>query len=371
MIENLRLQHFRSYRNESFEFEAGINIVVGPNASGKTNLLEAILVLALGQSYRARDVDLIEFKKPWARLDGLFSPNHNRTLKLTLPGQSLQQVRKIFVLDDKPYRRLKLEQTVPVVIFEPGHLQLLSRGPEYRREFLDDLLSRSQVGYKRLANGYRRALAQRNSLLKRPPRSAQEQLFVWNVRLSDLAGQIVAARAALIEQINKTLGRTYGQIAGKRTKVTLEYQNQLSLEQYSSRLLAKLEASTDLDLRRGFTGVGPHREDFVVYLNRQPALISASRGETRSLVLALKIFELGLIAKARQNSSGILSGQAHDATPIFLLDDVFSELDAARRRALVDHLKDRQTIITTTDADAVMEYFAKDSQNLIALTAKR
>lgn len=360
MIENLRLKNFRSYQDESFEFEDGINIVVGPNASGKTNLLEAILVLAEGSSYRARDVDLIAFNKPWARLDGLFSANHSRTLKLVKPsplqGQSLQQIRKEFMLAGKSYRRLGLEQMVPVVIFEPGHLQLLVRGPDYRRDWLDDLLARSQLGYKRLAASYRRALAQRNRLLKNSPAAARDQLFVWNVRLSDLAGQIATVRAELVADINKTFSRTYGQIAGKSTKALLDYQNQFRLENYASCLLAKLEASQDLDFQRGFTAHGPHREDFTVYLNKQPALISASRGETRSLVLALKIYELGLIGKAR------------DTEPIFLLDDVFSELDGARRRALVDHLKDRQTIITTTDADAVMEYFARSSQNLIALT---
>ncbi len=378
MIENLRLQNFRSYKDASFEFEGGVNIVVGPNASGKTNLLEAILVLAQGGSYRARDADLIQFNKPWVRLDGLFVPGGSRTLKLTrtaLQGRSLQGVSKQFVLADQPHRRLSLEQTVPVVIFEPGHLQLLSRGPDYRRDWLDDLLARSQVGYKRLINSYRRALAQRNALLKKPARAAADQLFVWNVRLSDHAGQGAAARATLVEQINKGLSRTYGQIAGpvessasgrrrpvgafhragRRAKLAITYQNQFSLSNYSSRLLAKLEASTELDLRRGFTAHGPHREDFTIELNRQPAPISASRGEVRSLVLALKIFELGLIAKAR------------DAAPIFLLDDVFSELDGSRRRALVAHLRDHQTIITTTDADAVMEYFAA-SQNLIALT---
>ncbi|HEX2558114.1 MAG TPA: hypothetical protein VHK86_07310, partial [Nitrososphaera sp.] len=112
----------------------------------------------------------------------------------------------------------------------------------------------------------------------------------------------------------------------------------------------------DADMERGFTGYGPHREDIVFYLNDQPVSETASRGETRSLVLALKIFELKLVEKIRQTPA------------IFLLDDVFSELDGARRRALVDYLNDRQVIITTTDADAVMEYFASGGQNVIPIT---
>src|SRR5207248_7699200 len=115
MISTLRLQNFRSYKDASFEFAPGVNIVVGPNASGKTNLLEAVLVLARGGSYRVRDVELVQFNKPWARLDGYFE-KHTRTLKLQPPD-------KTFIIDDKPYKRLSLDRTVPVVLFEPNHLQ--------------------------------------------------------------------------------------------------------------------------------------------------------------------------------------------------------------------------------------------------------
>ena len=132
----------------------------------------------------------------------------------------------------------------------------------------------------------------------------------------------------------------------KDKKVELVYESPIDINNYSSRLLAKLEAAEKADFQRGFTAYGPHREDFMLYLNKQPAQTSASRGEVRSLVIALKIFELGLIEKLRA------------AKPIFLLDDVFSELDAARRSHLVNYLKDHQTIITTTDADAVVNYFA-------------
>src|SRR5579872_622358 len=125
MIDTLRLQNFRSFKDSSFEFASGVNIVVGPNASGKTNLLEAILILSGGGSFRARDNDLIKFRAPWARLDGFYGP-HSRTLKLvkteSAPG-------KEFVLDDKSFKRLSLEKTVPIVLFEPNHLQLIIRGP--------------------------------------------------------------------------------------------------------------------------------------------------------------------------------------------------------------------------------------------------
>ena len=351
MIENLRLQNFRSYKDDSFEFEPGVNIVVGPNASGKTNLLEAVLMLARGSSYRVRDAELVRFNQPWARLDGLFE-DQERVLKLVPQDDKTE---KSFLLADKPYKRLNLGRTVPTVFFEPNHLQLITRGPEQRREYIDDLLERSRPEFKTLLGHYRRALAQRNALLKQDPAYAIGQLFAWNLRLSELGGQIAQARQQLINDINKNLSRTYNQIAKSRASVKLEYASHFPADNYASKLLSKLEATAKLDFERGFTAHGPHREDINFYLNNKLVGHAASRGETRSLLLALKIYELGLIEKAR--------GQK----PILLLDDVFSELDGHRRHALVDHLQNHQTIITTTDADAVLEYFGSGQQNLISI----
>jgi len=344
MISSLRLQNFRSYADASFEFEPGVNIVVGPNASGKTNLLEAVLVLARGGSYRARDIELIQFGKPWARLDGYFE-NQTRVIKFEPPA-------KTFIIGDKTYKRLSLDKTLPAVFFEPNHLQLMTRGPEQRREYFDDLLERSLPAYKSLLNGYKRTLAQRNALLKHHRRQALQQLFVWNIRLSEQGSQIALARHNLVDEINRRLAKNYSDISHKKSKVKIEYDIQFPIDNYASRLLHKLETGTEADFERGFTAYGPHREDFIFYLNGQNAAQSASRGETRSLLLALKIFELGMIERIR--------GQK----PMFLLDDVFSELDGSRRRALVERLKDHQVIITTTDAEAVLEFFSDTTKIL-------
>ncbi len=350
MISSIRLQNFRSYVDSSFEFEPKVNIIVGPNASGKTNLLEAVMLLSRGGSYRARDLEIVKFGKAWARLEGDFE-NNKRILKIRLEED---KAAKDFEIDNKPFKRLSLERTVPVVLFEPNHLQLMSRGPDQRRDYFDELLERSRAGFKTLSSAYRRTLAQRNALLKHGRTSANQQLFAWDVRLSELGSQIALARQDLIDDINGKLAKTYSDIAKKKSEVRIEYACQFSADNYASRLLSKLQSSVGHDLERGFTSSGPHREDFLFYLNGQTASISASRGEARSLLLALKIFELGLIEKSRSQK------------PIFLLDDVFSELDGARRRALVSSLKNNQTLITTTDAEAVLEYFS-GTHKIIAL----
>lgn len=352
MISSIRLQNFRSYADASFEFESGVNIVVGPNASGKTNLLESVMLLARGSSYRGRDAEVVRFGKEWARVEGGFE-NQNRILKIRLTAA---QPEKTLEIDDKPFKRLSFERSIPIVYFEPNHLQLISRGPEQRRDYFDELLGRSQPGFKSLAAGYRRALAQRNALLKHGRGQAGQQLFAWDVRLSQTGSQIAQARQQLVDDINSGISKTYSQIAKCKCTVELKYDSQFPAANYASRMLSKLQSSVKLDLERGFTSSGPHREDFIFYLNNQPAAGSASRGENRSLLLSLKIFELGLIQKAR--------GQK----PIFLLDDVFSELDGARRRALVARLKKHQTIITTTDAESVLDYFTSGEQSIIPLT---
>lgn len=351
MIQGIRLQNFRSYKDDSFEFDESVNIVVGPNGSGKTNLLEAVLVLATGASYRAKDVELIKFDHPWARLDAWFG-DYQRVVKLSTEEQ---KPPKQHLINDKPYLRLSLSNTVPVVLFEPDQLQLLTHGPRSRRDYFDDILERTQAGYKQLLAKYRRALVQRNALLKQPESWAASQIFAWNIRLSELGSQIAEARMQLIDEINKSISKVYSRIANKKTAVGLVYETPFARDNYSSKLLSKLEASTTLDFARGFTAYGPHREDIIIYIRGEPAEATASRGEIRSLVLALKIIELKMVETAREQK------------PVFLLDDVFSELDSAHQNHLVENLKGYQAIITTTNTEAVIEYFASGNHRLISL----
>lgn len=347
MITNLRMQHFRSYKNASFDLNPGVNIIVGPNGSGKTNLLEALLVLARGNSYRAKDQELVQFNKPWARLD-CDSEHGHRTIKITIEPEPSKQ----YELEGKTFKRLTLQHSLPVVLFEPNHLQLFSGSSERRRDYLDDLLEQTIPGYGTSRRQYRRALAQRNALLKQNP--TKTQLFPWDIRLSQLAGVLVRSRSELVGRINKDLGKLYKELSHMKTKVVAGYGNTWPIEAYESQFLKKLETSHEDDRMRGFTTSGPHREDLSITFDGHPAQEIASRGEVRTAVLALKIIELKIIEDVRQT------------TPLLLLDDVFSELDGKRRHALTDYLAPYQTFVTTTDADAVVDHFT-ESSNIIPL----
>lgn len=351
MIQNIRLQQFRSYKDDSFEFSPSVNIIVGPNASGKTNLLEGVLVIARGSSYRVRDSELIQFDAPWARLESNDEQNHYRIVKFVRGTPT----SKIYEFDGVVQRRLSHARTLPVVLFEPNHLTLLSGSPETRRAYLDDLLEQVSPSFGTLRRGYRRTLAQRNALLKLGSHKAASQMFAWNLRLSELAGRIVQARVGLMEEITPKLTELYTELSGTDTEVIAEYVSPFSAEQYETKLLHKLEASVELDFQRGFTAYGPHREDMEVLFNGHPAGETASRGESRTTVLALKIIELQIIHRVR------------DVSPLLLLDDVFSELDGARRRALTKYVESYQSFITTTDADIVIQNFT-ETCNIIPLS---
>lgn len=351
MLANIRLQHFRSYEDDTFEFEPGVNIVVGPNASGKTNLLEALLVLCVGVSYRVHFVDLVGHDAAWARLDG-GTTTGNRTVRITR-----RPAAKTYEIDGRAYRRLPPSRALPAVLFEPNHLVMFGGAPESRRSYMDDLLEQLNSSFGRLRRDYRRVLAQRNALLKRSGLSARAQLFPWDVRLSELGGKIVRERLGLLELINRDASRLYSDLAGHPSRLVLTYRSGLPPDSYESALLRRLETGLELDAARGYTGAGPHREDMELHIDSRPSVSTASRGEVRSAVLTLKILELELVESARQ------------AKPVLLLDDVFSELDGRRRQALTTRLRQYQTFITTTDADVVVQHFT-DTAHILPLTSK-
>jgi DNA replication and repair protein RecF len=342
MISDLRLQNFRSYKDTTVEFGAGVNIIVGPNASGKTNLLEAVLVLCRGGSYRASDRELVAHNHAWARLDGHILAQE-RIVKLQVQDDI---ARKEYIIGGTTLKRLPLLRSVPAVVFEPNHLQLLTESPELRRNFLDDLLEQTIPAFGELRRAYRRTLSQRNSLLKQDFKP--DQLFVWNVRLSELGGQVAEHRMRFIDENKAQLSKLYNKLAGKRLKSDMVYESKMPAQSYGSAMLKALEARTAVDRERGFTTIGPHRDDLQLQLGGYPLSSSASRGETRTMLLALKLLEVKSLEKARGTK------------PILLLDDVFSELDGARRQALTTHLQDHQTFITTTDADIVVQHFLEN-----------
>ncbi len=337
---DLLLKNFRSYESLSSELSPGVNIVVGPNASGKTNLLEAVLVVSQGATYKGADQDLIKFGEDWVRIEAR-SKDHHRAVKISGAQKEIE-------LDEVKLKRMPLEKTVPITLFEPDHLRMVYGPPETRRNYLDDILKQTTPGIKSVMAKYKRALSQRNRLLKSLKKPSDDHFFVWDVKLSEYGAKLSSERAALIDKINSRSSEIYSELSGSKTKLAVKYDRTVVGSDYASTMLKGLQGNLIKDFERGFTTIGPHREDFSFALGGHEASTSASRGETRTMVLMCKLVEMLIIEDMR------------DERPILLLDDVFSELDSSRRMALTEYLKDYQTIITTTDADSIVQHFLGD-----------
>ena len=341
-IESLELTNFRSYEQKRFELHPAVTLVVGPNASGKTNLLESLYVLASTKSFRAKDRDLIRHGQDVFRIvaatdESQFAYSYSRVGGVQEKRVTHDQVRQTLVSH---------VGQIQVTLFEPTDLDLLSGAPDGRRKYLDFILCQTDRGYLKTLQAYRRVLKQRNALLDGTQVGPlRDEIFVWDVKFTELALEIYFRRSRLVEQLNASLPRLYADIAGSPVEIELEYLPSVPGARYGEEFLDALARNLPRDLGAGFTTIGPHREDFKVRFGGGDIMAIASRGETRTAVLACKLAEL----EYAETATGV--------RPVLLLDDVFSELDRDRRSYLLGRLDGYQTIITTTDADAVTREF--------------
>jgi DNA replication and repair protein RecF len=311
-----------------------VTLITGSNGSGKTSLLEAVYIALQGSSFKGSDLEVLKHDSPWYRIDIEFDNGVKRSVKF---DPSRQTGKKQFEVDNKTAYRLTFAHKYPVVLFEPDELRLLGGSPARRREFIDRFISQFDPEYALSLRRYERALKQRNSLLKHH-NSNQNDLFVWDVSLSKYGAVIVERRTKIIEQLQPALESVYKDISHSGDSAFIHYSAQYkgSIEQ---KLLSELHQAADRDRRLGYTSVGPHRHDILFDLNGSSAAGTASRGEIRTIVLALKFLEVDII-------------KLHtDKPPIILLDDVFSELDESRQHALMDRFSHYQTIITSVTAE--------------------
>jgi DNA replication and repair protein RecF len=331
IIDTLRVQHLRNHQDFNCTFSPNVTVITGSNGSGKTSLIEAIYLALRGTSFRATDKDVLQYDSDWWRVDVALEGGAVRSVAF---DPSKQTGRKKFIVDDKTSYRLSPAHKYPAVLFEPDDLRLISGSPTRRRHFIDTLITQLDPQYSVNLRKYERALKQRNNLLKKQL-VAKDDMFVWNVALSEYGAYIVSQRVHFIEQLNAKLGDAYNIIAKSSDGISVHYSDTL-IGNTQQKLMSELHANYDRDNILGYTSVGPHRHDVVFRFNNIPALSAASRGEIRTIILALKFLEVAMIEQ--------LTGQS----PIVLLDDVFGELDSERQLHLAQSFRKNQTIITST-----------------------
>lgn len=335
-VLGIKLHNFRSYELYEATFSERGTVIVGPNGTGKTNLLEAVYVALRGSSFRSSLIDCMRHDTAQSTLL-LELPNQTRRIQFV---RDAGKISKSFIVNDHKSKILSPKNRLPVVLFEPNELRLISSSPTRRREFLDGLISRVDGEYDRAIRAFGRTLLQRNELLKKHSEDQaiwRDHLFAWDIKFVQLANLIATSRASFLYQHEARLREIYSDLAGKKTDLAVEYLPSVNLDNYEQLLLDRLNRSRDYEVATGHTSCGPQREDFLISLHKQPAIKVASRGEMRTIMLAFKLLELELQTTKYQTE------------PIILMDDVFSELDASREKLLQETIQKHQFIVTTTD----------------------
>ena len=339
-VKSLSLKNFRNYEQALIEPDKGVTVFTGPNAQGKTNILEAIHLCCLGRSHRTpRDEELIRWGASGARVQILTAQQdgtHEVSILLEKSGKKKKTVR----IGARQADRIgELFGHVCGVLFSPEDLSIVKSGPGERRRFLDMQLSQLRPAYFYALQRAVRTLNQRNALLKEIARnpSLLPTLDMWDEQLAKVGAEIAENRREAIDQLSESAAKAHASLTGGREELRLWYISQTEETHTAEKLLARLHASRSEDLRRMTTTVGIHRDDMGVTINAKEARTYASQGQQRSAVLSLKLAQLDMAARE--------TGEA----PILMLDDVMSELDPGRRRQLIERIDRVQTFVTCTD----------------------
>lgn len=372
--KSIELQNYRNYKERHFEFHEKVNFFIGPNAAGKTNLLESLYLTAYGKSFRTtKDRQLILFGEDICRVRGVFlreyTGEEEHTIDISLSREGDRR-GKVDGIDLKKYS--DIFDHVLAVVFSPEDLKIIKESPDRRREFMDREIGALSLAYYRNALMYSRVLAQRNAYLKEETRDAG-LLSVWDESLIHYGGAMVLQRYLFIEKLQRLCAKIHSDLTGSRERIRLVYdtdvgtesirawekeieaseesnaekkpskeQEKTLLENIRAEMKEVFEASADHDLRLRYTTRGPQKDDIEVYLAKEgetevSARQFASQGQQRTAALSLKLSEIALIREER--------GEA----PILLLDDVLSELDLDRQNYLIHALDDVQLFITATE----------------------
>ena len=339
-IKEISLKDFRNYDNQTINLDKNINIIYGNNAQGKTNILEAIFLCAYGKSFRAKkDSELIKFNKE----NSIVDISYKRIDRQGNIKAEIKEKKTFFINEIKQSKVSEIIGKINVVIFTPDDIDIIKDGPQRRRKFLDMLISSLRPNYIHLLSLYNKTLEQRNNYLRqiKSENKNPNMLEVWDEQLSEYSYKIYEYRKYFVEKISEKIEVIHNSItkSGKES-IKIKY---ISNSKDKNSFLENLKKSRDIDIKRGFTAIGVHRDDFIIYIDNKPVSSFGSQGQQRTSVLTLKLCEQEIIK------------EEIGETPILLLDDFMSELDETRRRSFLENITGSQVIITCTDKINIRE----------------
>jgi DNA replication and repair protein RecF len=355
-INALELRNFRNYESlQLFDLSPKVNILVGQNAQGKTNVVEAILLLSVAKSHRTnKDAEMIRFEAESALVQGMIE-RHERKYRLDL--RLLPKGKKCAVNGVEKRKMSDFIGHLNVVLFAPEDLQLIKGGPQQRRRFLDVEIGQVSPQYLYNLTQYQKVLLQRNSLLKEiwQKKGDEEMLMIWDDQLSVYGSKVIKKRLEFVDKLEGFAKEIHMRISGGKEELSFHYQNSIEcsdLNQLEEVYREELEKRRKGDIQRGSTSVGPHRDDLEVRINDRKVQTFGSQGQQRTASLSMKLAEIELI-RAEVGEY-----------PVLLLDDVLSELDEERQLHLVKSMGERvQTFVTTTSTYG-LEHFLTEEANV-------
>ncbi len=332
-IKNLKIKNFRNYNNQEINFSKNINIFYGENAQGKTNIIEAIFLCSLGKSFRAKkDSEMIKLNEKNSIIEIEYEKS-DREGKIKI---ELGNKKNIYINGIKIKKLSELLGNINIVLFNPDDINILKGGPQNRRKFLDIMISQLRPNYMYILNLYLKTIEQRNKYLRQIKEEKKDEnlLEIWDEKLVDYATKICEYRIEFIEKIIKKLKIIHKNITNDQEEIEIQYITECNdKEEY----LKLLKQRRKLDIIKGFTTKGVHRDDFMIYINKKEISIYGSQGQNRTAMLSLKLAELQVI----YDEIG--------EYPILLLDDFMSELDYNRRKNFLKGIENTQVIITGTE----------------------
>ncbi|MGI8929445.1 MAG: DNA replication/repair protein RecF [Candidatus Limnocylindrales bacterium] len=346
LVRRLSLVSFRSYPALDVEFPGGAQVIVGPNAAGKTNLVESLVVLGTGHSHRASlDGELIAWGADFARLEADIDTGTDSRIELVIARTSAGGGRKRAMVNGVARRPGALAAALPVVLFAPEDMLLIVGSPSGRRGSIDTLVAQTVPPAAATMANYSRALTQRNNLLRaiREGAAAPDELRFWDTVIVDDGSQIVDWRREVMARLASPLAEAHAEIAPDERPLQQTYLSNVVREEGESTadaLRRRLRETAEKEHWNGQTLVGPHRDDVSFVTDGRDLSGFASRGQQRTAILAFKLATLEVLRAA------------HERPPLLLLDDVFSELDPQRRAHLVRRIGELpQAFVTTTTTD--------------------
>lgn len=339
-INSLKLVNYRNYDSLLVDFNKNINLILGKNGQGKTNIVESLTLMSIGKSFRTnRDKELIQFGKESLYAGCSFTRNGiDRKIEIVITKD--KKGIKVNGVSIKSIQELL--GNLNVVVFSPEDLKLVKDGPKERRLFIDKEISQIMPRYYSILTSYNKILNQRNRILK--SRSVDINLLeVYDQGLAEFGGEIYMIRMKFIKKLSEISNKLHKSLTSDKEDLSIKYKNQLEididtpLEDIRSQILDKLKSSREQDMMNRNTKIGPHRDDLGIYINDMDVRLYGSQGQQRTASISLKLSEIELIK--------IELGDY----PVLILDDVFSELDQNRQRMLVEKLSDIQMFVTSAD----------------------